>query len=872
MKEIKLLPHNEIAYDKLKKFLLHEQKGSINHATGTGKSFIILKYLYKRRNKKILYLAPTYSILDQLTKDHMEDLDISIKDFENFETMIYRNLLSADIKELASKYDIIVFDEYHRCGAEKWGEKVRELLRYVELNYPNTKIIGTTATEIRYLDGNKDMNKILFDGKEISKLTLTDAILDGILPAPLYVSFDYNLIYDLIKIEKNINKYAFYEDDRINYLRKIQRIKDEIDKALGNTGILQNYIKDCKKFLVFSSTIKKINENKQIVEKLLNNIDNTYIVHSEKSRSKNLDIIQQFRKISKDDLSVLYSVDMLNEGVHVKGVDAIFMMRYTTSPIIYFQQLGRLLSYSRRKDQVVVLDFVNNIKNSPIIYELYEDVCKKAKERIISDPYKKEHYEEIIKRFKIIDETSKIYDQIEKLKKEFSKDSIIENRLRTAIKILKNEIDFNKAELIQAQLDILKYENYITIEMYDNIKELSLLKNPSIMNFEREEFVNYLNGNKNIHEKNHANIKDIYKLIIDFYNENHRIPHIFSNDKNESNISRLCINNYSRFSKIMKDFIAGNIDDKVSNFEILCYGLYEYNEIDANKLEKEIYKAINLGCEISSNVYLKLINEFSQEEVDKISIFQYNVLKKEYHNVDSNVNKEILFRQDFEKYTYEISKELRNSNIDLYIENLYLEINNYIINNKKDLEYFPKGVEDIDLERKLYCKKIIFYRELQERGYIDKINKIVLDVKTNSYYYMIHQGLEQLLKFMKEHQGAKPSLKNSDPSEISLAVFYERYQDVFKEEEKKAIAKINEQYINQKSLVLNKYISFIKTKRRKPMSKYSDEYEKNLIENFNRWYPYYNEDELKILNDVISSIGAKESIRNVYLEYKKRKK
>ena len=42
--EVSLLPHNEEAYEKLVKGLEEKQFVSVNHATGTGKSFIMLKY------------------------------------------------------------------------------------------------------------------------------------------------------------------------------------------------------------------------------------------------------------------------------------------------------------------------------------------------------------------------------------------------------------------------------------------------------------------------------------------------------------------------------------------------------------------------------------------------------------------------------------------------------------------------------------------------------------------------------------------------------------------------------------------------------------------------------------------------------------
>ena len=47
MKKVELFEHNEIAYKKLIKSLENNKCTTINHATGTGKSFIMLKYLYE---------------------------------------------------------------------------------------------------------------------------------------------------------------------------------------------------------------------------------------------------------------------------------------------------------------------------------------------------------------------------------------------------------------------------------------------------------------------------------------------------------------------------------------------------------------------------------------------------------------------------------------------------------------------------------------------------------------------------------------------------------------------------------------------------------------------------------------------------------
>lgn len=199
---IELFPHNELAYKKLVEYLKNHQLASIDHATGTGKSFIILKYLYENRNKRILYLSPTYAINNQLVNNHMDDLGISLDDFNCFDTMIYRNILKLDMDALIQKYDIIIPDEYHRCGAKKCIIKILQLKNLLLTKYPDKKLIGLTATNIRYLDNSKDMNKIIFDGNVASKLSLADAILQGILPIFEYIISYDSVLFDL-KMLKN---------------------------------------------------------------------------------------------------------------------------------------------------------------------------------------------------------------------------------------------------------------------------------------------------------------------------------------------------------------------------------------------------------------------------------------------------------------------------------------------------------------------------------------------------------------------------------------------------------------------------------------------------------------------------------------------
>ena len=49
------------------------------------------------------------------------------------------------------KPDYIILDEFHRCGAEMWGDGVDKLLS----KYPNVPVLGLSATAIRYLDNQR---------------------------------------------------------------------------------------------------------------------------------------------------------------------------------------------------------------------------------------------------------------------------------------------------------------------------------------------------------------------------------------------------------------------------------------------------------------------------------------------------------------------------------------------------------------------------------------------------------------------------------------------------------------------------------------------------------------------------------------------
>ena len=156
MKTIELYPHNQETYDKIQELWKTENKVAAVQATGTGKSYLILKCIFNTPKANKVVLAPSNYILEQLIKEAGEELP-------NTKTLTYSKLSymsDVEIKEL--NIDYIFLDEFHRCGAEQWGDGVQRLLSL----FPDTKVLGTSATHIRFLDNARNMGEELFKDRK----------------------------------------------------------------------------------------------------------------------------------------------------------------------------------------------------------------------------------------------------------------------------------------------------------------------------------------------------------------------------------------------------------------------------------------------------------------------------------------------------------------------------------------------------------------------------------------------------------------------------------------------------------------------------------------------------------------------------------
>ena len=355
---LKLFAHNQAAFDAALDMLSETGKAAVVHPTGTGKSYIGFKLCEKFSDKVICWLSPSEYIFKTQLENLKEDSDGWQP--ENIIFFTYAKLMlmtDAELEEI--KPDYIVLDEFHRCGAEMWGEGVDRLLA----TYPNAPILGLSATAIRYLDNQRNMADELFDGNIASEMSLGEAIVRGILNPPKYVLSVFAYQEDYKKLEHLVGraKTKAAKDRAEQYL---EALRHALEMADGLDTIFDKHMTDrTGKYIVFCSNIEHLREMQGKVKDWFRKIDpepHIYTAYSEDpTTSKEF---ADFKSDGSDHLKLLYAIDMLNEGVHVDDVSGVILFRPTVSPIIYKQQIGRALAAGKNNIPVIFYT-VNNIEN-----------------------------------------------------------------------------------------------------------------------------------------------------------------------------------------------------------------------------------------------------------------------------------------------------------------------------------------------------------------------------------------------------------------------------------------------------------------------------------------------------------------------------
>ena len=242
------------------------------------------------------------------------------------------------------QFGLILVDEAHHVGAEMFQRAAAAL--------EAPMLAGATATPWRG-DGY-DIDEIL--GPPLVKIGIAEGLMSGFLADVDYRLLADNLEWDFVQSHSR-HKYALRELNRKLLIptrdeEAVRVIKREFTAEHRTAGV------------VFSPTILHATE---FAARLRRYGLRAEAISSDTEPRRRDALMSRFRA---GGLEFLTTVDLFNEGVDVPDVDMLVFLRATHSRRIFVQQLGRGLRTSLRKKNVVVLDFVTDLRRVAEVVEL----------------------------------------------------------------------------------------------------------------------------------------------------------------------------------------------------------------------------------------------------------------------------------------------------------------------------------------------------------------------------------------------------------------------------------------------------------------------------------------------------------------------
>ena len=230
-------------------------------------------------------------------------------------------------------YNVIYIDEAHHGAAATWKEVIEHFL-------PD-EIVGLTATPERS-DGVSIAE--LFGGDYTTELRLWEAVDDQLLAPFEYVGVDDGT--DLRHLAWHSGDYAIgaladlYTGDH----ERVKRILEALDRWID--------VPKQMRALGFCVTVEHAKFMTEQFAKYGFAADYLHGDHDAPHRDAVL------ASLKSGDLQVVFSVEVLGEGVDIPDVDTLLLLRPTQSPVLFAQQLGRGLRLASGKDRCLVFDFI----------------------------------------------------------------------------------------------------------------------------------------------------------------------------------------------------------------------------------------------------------------------------------------------------------------------------------------------------------------------------------------------------------------------------------------------------------------------------------------------------------------------------------
>lgn len=752
IKPNKITP-NTMQREALKNLVLIRKTGNDRalaiSSTGTGKTILSALDVKQFNPKKFLFVVHREQIAKDAMKTYKRVIDENInacvlgggnKNDADYVFAMIQTLSRDEYLHYFSptEFDYIVFDECHRIGAPSY-QKV--------FNYFKPKfILGMTATPER--SDRFDIYN-LFNYSIACNIRLQDAMKENLI-----CPFHYYAVSDLQTNGKLI-------DDKTEFNRLVStaRVNHIIEKIQ-----YYGYCGPKVKGLVFVSSVE---EAKALSKEFNAKGYKTIALSGKNTQEEREHAIELLESNDKEEyLDYIFTRDIFNEGIDIRCINQIVMLRPTESAIIFVQQLGRGLRIFNDKEYLVVLDFIGNYDNNfliPIALSGDRSYNKDNIRRFVSEGNRLIHGESTINFERVVEQN--IYDKIDKARlntAKILKDSYLE--LRHKIGTIPSYYDFEKYGSIEVFKYFDKYDSYhAVLKAYE--KKDYLIKFNSI----EELYLKFLTKKYMKCKRPHE--LELLKVLIDrkevsisdfktYLSE--RYPNIVFNDNTQNNLinqfegkyiagSEATQYNRIKFAKWENELLQ--IDENFHNLllseifkeeikKIIEFGLYTYNQSFKANYQDLSFK---LYAKYSYDEVCKLLDWEKSEVATNIGGYKYNKKTNtlpifiNYHK-DENISDSIKYSDQFvsRNQLLWISKNKRYlTSPDI------VTIKNAKANKTRILLFVRKNKNDEENSKEFY-----FLGEITPTGHFEEFKMTSGDNAVRMYYILETPVREELYDYI----------------------------------------------------------------------------------------------------------------------------
>jgi len=334
-------------------------------ATGLGKTVIaatVARQLWEKGCHRILVLCHATDLALQLEQGFWlqikKEVPTSVffdglppRDTEGISFGLYQSLYGYLPAIEPDQFDVVIVDEAHHALAHGF----RTCLEHLKPKF----LIGMTATPWR---GDGQSLSAVF-GNALDKVSLVDGMAMGYLAKVDYRILCDNVDWDNMEHLSRQNLSIRDLNKRLFLPQRDEAVISEIKRVIKTVS--------SPRIAIFSPSIEHSNRFADMLSAA--GIPCTALSRVDKAERR-----RRLLAFAAGTYQAVSAVDVMNEGIDIPDVNTLVFLRATHSRRIFVQQLGRGLRLSEGKEQVIVLDFVSDIRRMADMIEMNREGKEKG--------------------------------------------------------------------------------------------------------------------------------------------------------------------------------------------------------------------------------------------------------------------------------------------------------------------------------------------------------------------------------------------------------------------------------------------------------------------------------------------------------------